>query len=721
MLTKRQEYLDEQLQKLVSKHDKTEDDADREAQLLEMRLTLTEERNAVMVPSAGSGIPGAPAEWTPVPGMETHIPVIFLDLNADDFSSQDNLDDPEAGGWDATLAGEEEEEFFELQIVKEVDGEAKVEASWDSAVHGCPQLSRGTAANERVFLIVRVTVQLSHPANMQLVLRKRVCVHVHGRQGFAQSLLKKMSHRSSIPGCGVTFEIVSNIPEDAQGVEERERLARMAASVSNTGSADSEAYIEKYLRSVLAVENLLTLDRLRQEVAVKEQLTGKGKLGRRSISSPSVNRLSGSRQDLIPTYSLGTYKARWESQQDVSQTTVSRGPAPTSSLPTCPPNHHGPDPGRGNPAPPNMNPVKSFVPQMPKLLKSLFPVRDEKQSKMLSPLTQQPVPRILVQPAQPDAMAPRMVQVPREPRDSVGSTPPGPVPVAKVSDRLSKGPDVPEVPEGPPSPLSEASSGYFSHSASSATLSDAPGLDTGAPSPASPPGVQSPALVPTSSLPPPPSAPAVPHKDLVGQQGSGEPGPKPRAAADLPASPFRIRKVRTSELQSFSRILGGDAGAGDPGPGKLDVSSDSEEATEVPEWLREGEPVTVGAHKTGVVRYVGPTDFQEGTWVGVELDLPAGKNDGCIGGRQYFHCRPGHGLLVRPGRVRRAAGAGAARRRSLGLRPHGNPEPRRSSTLSGSATNLASLTAALAKADGPAALRAERGQRHPENRKSWAS
>ena len=35
--------------------DKTEDDADREAQLLEMRLTLTEERNAVMVPSAGSG------------------------------------------------------------------------------------------------------------------------------------------------------------------------------------------------------------------------------------------------------------------------------------------------------------------------------------------------------------------------------------------------------------------------------------------------------------------------------------------------------------------------------------------------------------------------------------------------------------------------------------------------------------------------------------------
>lgn len=47
-------------------------------------------------------------------------------------------------------------------------------------------------------------------------------------------------------------------------MEEREALARMAANVENPASADSEAYIEKYLRSVLAVENLLTLDRLRQ-------------------------------------------------------------------------------------------------------------------------------------------------------------------------------------------------------------------------------------------------------------------------------------------------------------------------------------------------------------------------------------------------------------------------------------------------------------------------
>ncbi|XP_038165835.1 kinesin-like protein KIF13B [Arvicola amphibius] len=750
-LTKRQEYLDQQLQKLVSKHDKTEDDAEREAQLLEMRLTLTEERNAVMVPSAGSGIPGAPAEWTPVPGMENHIPVIFLDLNADDFSSQDNLDDPEAG-WDATLTGEEEEEFFELQIVKQYDGEAKAEASWDSAVHSCPQLSKGTPADERVFLILRVTVQLSHPADMQLVLRKRICVHVHGRQGFAQSLLKKMSHRSSIPGCGVTFEIVSNIPEDAQGVEEREALARMAANVENPASADSEAYIEKYLRSVLAVENLLTLDRLRQEVAVKEQLTGKGKLNRRSISSPSMHRLSGSRQELSPSHSLGSNKGRWESQQDVSQILVSsRITSSPPAHPVSPQNNQSPDPGLGEIAASYLNPVKSLVPQMPKLLKSLFPVRDDRRARQSSPLAHQPVPRILVQPTFSDARATRTEEA------QGGSPVPGgalesmvamAAPVVKICDRPVKVSSSPstmvvtqplEGQDGPPSPLSEASSGYFSHSVSTATLSETftLGLDTTGPgnqTSGSPPALSQVTPEPelaflscTKSHPPAPEEPqllpATPSQSIELEV------PRPPLLSEptstVPTSPFRIRKVRTSELKSFTGMLGGASSGAEEDPlaseelshaggqalGRLEVTSDSEEASEVPEWLKEGEYVVVGTSKTGIVRYIGPTDFQEGTWIGVELDLPSGKNDGSIGGKQYFKCNPGYGLLVRPGRVRRAAGPG--RRRSAGLQPQGAPEARRSATISGSATNLASLTAALAKGD--------RSHKNPENRKSWAS
>lgn len=43
--------------------EKTEDDAEREARLVEQWVGLTEERNAVLVPAPGSGIPGAPADW----------------------------------------------------------------------------------------------------------------------------------------------------------------------------------------------------------------------------------------------------------------------------------------------------------------------------------------------------------------------------------------------------------------------------------------------------------------------------------------------------------------------------------------------------------------------------------------------------------------------------------------------------------------------------------
>ena len=43
--------------------DKTEADSEREKSLLDQWVGLTEERNAVLVPQAGSGIPGAPADW----------------------------------------------------------------------------------------------------------------------------------------------------------------------------------------------------------------------------------------------------------------------------------------------------------------------------------------------------------------------------------------------------------------------------------------------------------------------------------------------------------------------------------------------------------------------------------------------------------------------------------------------------------------------------------
>ncbi|XP_061603004.1 kinesin-like protein KIF13B isoform X2 [Cololabis saira] len=615
-LTKRQEYLDQHLQSLVSKAEKTEDDMEREAQLLEWRLTLTEERNAVMVPSAGSGIPGAPAEWSPLPGMETHIPVLFLDLKPDDLSSQDQFEVPETGGWDATLSGEDEDDFFDLQIVKHYDGEVRAEASWDSTVHDCPQLSRGGAWPEhRVYLTVRVVVQLSHPADMQLVLRKRICVNVNpGRQGFAHNLLKRMSARSSIPGCGVTFETVSNIPGDAPGSEDREMLARLAASAHNSQSGDDEAAIEKYLRSVMSLENILTLDRLRQEVAVKEQLTGRGRSSRRSLSSPSVNRLSGSRQDLSTT-SLLDDKGRWESQQDIFMPSQFHRtlPRPASSPSTCSSSPFGVTPpgpeaeqGRSGLAASYLS-VKALVPQMPKLLKSLFPVRDEKKELRPSPPGQQNPHRISTSSGGDDRVKSETAAVLR--------------PLAK--DRRTESPEAPPLPvhdphdSAPLSPLSQSSSGYFSASVSTVTLCDV--------------------LQPSSS-----------SSSLAGAaDGSDVMTSPPQCGARTPA----VTCPAPQASANHNAVPAEPPSGGDGGPERAEGPAPPPEDGVLPDWLVDGAAVTVGGSKAGTVRYVGPTQFAEGLWVGVELDSPVGKNDGSVGRHRYFRCRPGHGVLVRPDRL----------------------------------------------------------------------
>lgn len=115
---------------------------------------------------------------------------------------------------------------------------------------------------------------------------------------------------------------------------------------------------------------------------------------------------------------------------------------------------------------------------------------------------------------------------------------------------------------------------------------------------------------------------------------------KPAASA---ANPFKIQKVKSSDLKSFNPILNEEESRNADWNSSLEtglslsvpvenleIISDSEEGdaagtTVLPDWLKEGEFVNVGTNKSGTVRYVGPTDFAKGTWVGVELEVPAGE------------------------------------------------------------------------------------------------
>uniref|UniRef100_A0A7N4PWC9 CAP-Gly domain containing linker protein family member 4 n=1 Tax=Sarcophilus harrisii TaxID=9305 RepID=A0A7N4PWC9_SARHA len=68
--------------------------------------------------------------------------------------------------------------------------------------------------------------------------------------------------------------------------------------------------------------------------------------------------------------------------------------------------------------------------------------------------------------------------------------------------------------------------------------------------------------------------------------------------------------------------------------------------------LHEGSQVLLtSSNEMAIIRYVGPTDFAPGTWLGLELKSARGKNDGSVGDKRYFTCKPNHGVLVRPSRV----------------------------------------------------------------------
>ncbi|XP_062980230.1 CAP-Gly domain-containing linker protein 4 [Elgaria multicarinata webbii] len=75
-------------------------------------------------------------------------------------------------------------------------------------------------------------------------------------------------------------------------------------------------------------------------------------------------------------------------------------------------------------------------------------------------------------------------------------------------------------------------------------------------------------------------------------------------------------------------------------------------STEGPVKLHEGSQVLLSSSsEMGTIRYIGPTDFAPGVWLGLELRSAKGKNDGSVGDKRYFTCKPNYGVLVRPSRV----------------------------------------------------------------------
>ncbi|KAI5245771.1 hypothetical protein E4T43_02987 [Aureobasidium subglaciale] len=57
--------------------------------------------------------------------------------------------------------------------------------------------------------------------------------------------------------------------------------------------------------------------------------------------------------------------------------------------------------------------------------------------------------------------------------------------------------------------------------------------------------------------------------------------------------------------------------------------------------------------RRGTIKFIGPVHEIPGvgSWVGVALDEPTGKNDGTVKGTRYFQCGANCGVIVRPERI----------------------------------------------------------------------
>jgi kinesin family protein 13 len=209
---------------------------------------------------------------------------------ADDMSISSTRENEIAGSNSILPKEHNGSQFFNLPIVSYCEKDVSAVAVWDSSMHDSVYLNRVTPQNERIYLILKVSVRLSHPAVMELILRKRISINVYKKQSLTGRIIKSIRRADYLTASGVTYEIVSCIPKASEDPEDRETLALMAASGGDLTTFDGESYIEKYTKGVSAVESILALDRLRQEVAAKELLARKGKLSTTSSQEAMIRK-----------------------------------------------------------------------------------------------------------------------------------------------------------------------------------------------------------------------------------------------------------------------------------------------------------------------------------------------------------------------------------------------------------------------------------------------
>nr|XP_046910356.1 kinesin-like protein KIF13B isoform X2 [Dermatophagoides farinae] len=640
ILHKRQAYLQDQINKLMNKNkNKTQEDIEREHRLMNQWVTLVEERKVAKCPTPGSEIPGAPDDSWEIPdGMENHIPVIFLDLNNElNLSESKN----KAAGADLILPKEHNgSPFYNLSIVSSqanMDGVQAV-AAWDSSIHESPHLNRVTSPNERIFLILKVCIAITHPANMNLILRKRFAINVYKKQGLVSStknIFKRISRADLAPvATGITYEVVSSIPKASEDIEDRESLALLAASDVDLTACDGESYIERYTKSVSALESILTLDRLRQEVAVRERIAKKAKRALQLLSSTNNNNFynNSENSELRKTLSVPNM-VQFVGHYRQHQTTLYQGnnlAIDENNYQRSEDDYDGPSEQERADSSFDLSYLTSAAGRLRQKASSLF--------GSMTGLNQIYVTDIDI--GEPDRQN-KSVKLESHPSqiNTINMNKPFRKSMRTVVEekQLSPSISVDKSKHTVTDPNDEENGQCFIVFDRSATKdklqrrSRPESLNIIIHNVDDDDDIRSYTDIPT-------------YYNISSSDSNSQMSNARINSTGTPISNESVSIPSSLSMQSSSN------GSGDEDD---EFKKSNHLKMNLPEWMQIGESVRVCPDsKLGTIGYIGETDFAPGIWVGIILDTPTGKNDGSVNGISYFQCRPKFGIFVKPEKLR---------------------------------------------------------------------
>jgi dynactin complex subunit len=114
--------------------------------------------------------------------------------------------------------------------------------------------------------------------------------------------------------------------------------------------------------------------------------------------------------------------------------------------------------------------------------------------------------------------------------------------------------------------------------------------------------------------------------------------------------------------------------------------------------LHVGDRVVVSGTKFGTLKYLGKIHVAEGTWCGIQLDEPLGKNDGSVSGKRYFTCQQRYGLFSPLARVEKVTNEMSqsqiiARKESVTSNTNNNRPLHRSTSQESLQSNLSEFSA----------------------------